>query len=121
MIAEKQTARSEMLFQRSCDERGYGCSRSAETGKQRVRSPDFSVLVNEKGIIVEVKETTANEAEARLWRETRSGNVVVHCHESGRRAHNRVRAAGSPVATACGRDTRWYLTRFTNQDDVLCT
>src|ERR1035441_1852455 len=106
MIAEKQTARSEMLFQRSCDERGYGCSRSAETGKQRVRSPDFSVLVNEKGIIVEVKETTANEAEARLWRETRSGNVVVHCHESGRRAHNPGSAGGAPRGGPWGPGSR---------------
>jgi len=93
MTAEKQTTRSEVLFQHYCDERGYGYSRIAESGEQRVRSPDFSILVSENRITVEVKEITANKAEVRLWRETRSGKVVVHAREPGRRAHNQIRAA----------------------------
>lgn len=87
MTGKKQTKRSEVLFRRYCDERGYDCSPIAESGVQRVRSPDFSVLVNGDRIIVEVKEITANDEEVRLWRETRSGKVVVHGREPGRRAH----------------------------------
>jgi len=84
---------SEILFQRYCEQQGYDFNRIDESRELGVRSPDFSVSVKGQKIIVEVKEITANEEEIKLWRETRSGKVVVHGREPGKRARKHVEDA----------------------------
>jgi hypothetical protein len=89
----KQMEQSEILFQRYCEHHGYNFNRIDESSESGIRSPDFCVVVKGQKIIAEVKEITANEEEIKLWRETRSGKIVVHRREPGKRARKHVEDA----------------------------
>jgi hypothetical protein len=85
--------RSEILFQHYCNQRGYKWSRPETVAKPRIRLPDYLVDVGQTKAAVEVKEIVANREETRLWRESRSGKIVVHGREPGKRARSQIEAA----------------------------
>lgn len=85
--------RSEAQFQSYCRQRGYDLTRIEPAQESGVRSPDFSLFIKDREIIVEVKEITANDDDVRVWRDTRAGKVVVHRREPGKRARGQIEAA----------------------------
>jgi hypothetical protein len=85
--------RSEEIFQRYCQLRGYCCSRIEKSNEHGVRTPDFEIMVDNIRIVVETKELTANQDDLRNWRATLSGEIVVHNRESGKRARSLIEDA----------------------------
>lgn len=85
--------RSKELFQHYCQSQGYRCSCVEKSNEWRVRTPDFEVIANDVRIIVEAKDVNANDADIRNWRDTRSGKIVVHSREPGKRARSLIEDA----------------------------
>lgn len=114
MKMAKQIRQSEILFQRYCEQHGYDINRIDESRESGIRSPDFSIVVKGQKIIVEVKEITANEEEIKLWRETRSGKIVVHGREPGKRARKHVEDAVGQLRSYAEKSTPTVVILYDN-------
>ncbi len=89
----KQKERSKELFQRYCELCRYSCKQLEESKQHGVRTPDLEVLADGITVIAEAKDINANDEDVRCWRETRSGNIVVHRREPGKRARSSIEDA----------------------------
>lgn len=81
------------LFIRYCEFYKFDCRKIEESKLRGVRTPDLEISANGVKIIAEAKDLNANEEEIRSWRETRSGKIVVHSREPGKRARSLIEDA----------------------------
>ena len=89
----KRREQSKELLQRYCGLRGYGCRQVEESKSPGVRTPDLEIVAGGVRVIAEAKDLNANEDDIRYWRETRSGKIVVHSREPGKRARSAIEDA----------------------------
>ncbi|MGH7951781.1 MAG: hypothetical protein ACREFE_07665, partial [Limisphaerales bacterium] len=81
------------LFIRYCEFYKFNCKEIEESKLHGVRTPNLEISANGVKIIVEAKNLNANDEEIRCWRETRSGKIVVHGREPGKRARSLIEDA----------------------------
>src|SRR5271154_1163189 len=89
----KRKEQAKELLKRYCELQKYGCEELEESNLFGVRTPDLEIMADGIKVIAEAKDLNANDEDIRCWRETRSGKVVVHGREPGKRARSLIEDA----------------------------
>jgi hypothetical protein len=88
------TTHSEALFAALCEDSGIDCERVQESTTANERRPDFTIVLGNDRVVVEIKQFDPNAEEARLLEALRRGEQIVSGGVPGERIRRAIASAG---------------------------
>jgi hypothetical protein len=110
--------RSEILFERFCEETGTAFSRIPAQPAANRRTPDYELHLHVPPILAEVKQIDPNREDKALTRQYEAGGSYEFQHIAGKRVREKISEAASQLKTQAGADQPTLLVVYNNVDPL---